>query len=150
MSHEQRTTKLWENLRKPAPALLRRVALAGSTIGSLALAGSQTVTGPHAAGPLALSAHVGSAEPYPLSLATSFIGAVRHTLQGWSDGTLEAVSLLVLGIGLIGAGQALAAAKQRKQVVRNAGVVASTEERVFLNAQSLAAFREELSKRAAR
>jgi hypothetical protein len=150
MPHEQMSVNLWEKLKKSAPTLLRRAALAGSTAGSLALVGGQTVTRSHAATGLDLASRVGSTEPFPLSLATGFIVAVRHTVQGWSDGSTEVVSLLVLGVGLIGAGQALAAAKRRKQQADDAQHAVNTEERTFLNAQSLAEFREALDRRAAR
>ena len=150
MSQARMAVNLWENLKATAPKLICRAVLLGSIAGSLALVGGQTVTQPHAAAQAAIAARVAAGEAFPLSLATGLAGAVRHTVDTWSDGSIEAVSLFVLGLSLIGAGQVLAGVRRRKQDARSAQASARSQERPYLNAQSLAEFREALSRRAAR
>lgn len=83
--------------------------LLGSIVVSLALVGSQAAA--RTSADLVPDPKPGAnvdTRGTGLSLALHTPGAVYRSVGAMSDGAIEAVSLLALGLGLIGAGQALA------------------------------------------
>ena len=95
-------------VRRGALSWARRAILLGSIAASLALAGDQAVAGarvPVDSHPQSLAAINGSG--LAPALATGFETSVRRSVDSMSDGSIEVVSLLILGLCLIGAGQAL-------------------------------------------
>lgn len=96
------------SIQRHVPQWLRRALLLAGVVLSLAMVGDPAVAGTRS-----------SSSPDPSSglwmnpgrsgvtLAMNTVGAMYRSIDQWSDGATEAISLLALGLGLIGAGRVL-------------------------------------------
>lgn len=100
MSHTARSAP-----RGSARTWLRRAALLGCIVFSLALVGDQAAARSWAPAPApGVGGHPG---PSVMGLALLAVNTAHRSVGAWSDGSFEALSLLALGLGLFGAGQVL-------------------------------------------
>ncbi len=92
---------------------LRRVMLLGCIAVSLALVGDQAVARTWALAGSAAAPSLGAqTRDSAFGLAVLAVGTAHGSAGSWSDGSIEAVSLLVLGLGLVGAGRFLGRTRQ--------------------------------------
>lgn len=109
------------------PTGIRRAALLGAMALSLALAGSPAAARvPGAAGtpgPTWFS-DVGA---QGLALATGMFGIIHRSVGSWSESTIEAVSLLLLGFGLIATSRWLGRERRQRDALVTSATVTAEE-----------------------
>lgn len=94
--------------RSRAVTWLRRATLLGCIAVSLALVGDQAAARTWVqAGPGPVPGVDAQSRSTGLGLALLAVNTAHRSVGSWSDGSFEAVSLLALGLGLLGAGQVL-------------------------------------------
>jgi len=109
MAHRHSSTRAHPRLLGSVGSWIRRAALVGSIVVSLAVAGERAVARGGGAGRADAGIESVSNGSYPgLTLAAQFVAAAYRSGARASDAAVEIVSLLVLGLSLIIGGQALA------------------------------------------
>ena len=98
--------------RRPS-AWARRVLLLGAIVLSLAFVGNPAAARTPGSSGGDGAGWIADAGGQGLTLATSLAGTVHRSVTSWSDATTEAVSLALLGLGLIGTSRWLG--RERRQ-----------------------------------
>jgi hypothetical protein len=98
-----------------ASAWAPRIALLGALALSLALAGSSTAARAPGASLIDNPDWLADVGSRGVVMATSMFGMIHQSVGTWSEATTEAVSLLLLGLGLIGTSRWLGRERRRRQ-----------------------------------